>query len=205
MKKVLLCLFLFFIGIIEINAKSISVEFSDCVDGDTAKFIYKKEEITARFLAIDTPETSHPTKGVQLYGKEASEYTCNKLKEANKITLEFDEESDEKDKYDRYLVWVFIDGKLLQKELISNGLASVAYLYGDYKYTSVLEVAQQSAEDNKIGIWSTQETDEDKLDIRKFFKEYNKYVIIILILVICCIFSTKFRKKLKKEIKKKLN
>ena len=31
---------------------------------------------------------------------------------ANEIILEFDEDSDEKDKYGRYLVWVFIDGIL---------------------------------------------------------------------------------------------
>ena len=70
MKKILMVL-LFFMCINCVNAKSdtINVEFSDCVDGDTAKFIYKDEEITARFLAIDTPETVHPTKGEEEYGK----------------------------------------------------------------------------------------------------------------------------------------
>ena len=201
MKKILLSLFLFFLGMISIEAKSITVKFSECVDGDTAKFIYKKEEITARFLAIDTPETNHPTKGVEKYGKEASEYTCNKLKDADKIILEFDENSDELDKYGRYLVWVFIDDKLLQKELIENGLASVAYLYDDYKYTNILEEAEQIAEDKKIGIWSNQKK---SFNIYSFFKKYHIYIIILLFIVIGCTFSIKFRKKLKKEIKKKL-
>jgi len=75
MKKIIFIFILFFISIINANAKTIKVEFSDCVDGDTAKFIYKKEEITARFLAIDTPETVHPTKGEEFFGKEASEYS----------------------------------------------------------------------------------------------------------------------------------
>lgn len=38
------------------------VKLSKCVDGDTARFILNKEEIKARFLAIDTPESVHPTK-----------------------------------------------------------------------------------------------------------------------------------------------
>ena len=128
MKKII-TLISFFVCISSISAKEIEVKFSDCVDGDTAKFIYKEEEITARFLAVDTPETVHPTKEEEEYGKEASNYTCKKIKEANKIILEFDEESDEKDKYGRYLVWVFVDDSLLQEKLVSKGLASVAYLY----------------------------------------------------------------------------
>lgn len=201
MKKILLSLFLFFLGIINIEAKTITVKFSDCVDGDTAKFIYEKEEITARFLAIDTPETNHPTKGIEKYGKEASEYTCNKLKGANKIKLEFDENSDKLDKYGRYLVWVFIDDKLLQKELVENGLASVAYLYNEYRYTNILEEAEQIAEDKKIGIWSNKK---ESFNIYTFLKKYHIYMIILLFIVIGCIFSINFRKKLTKELKKKL-
>lgn len=217
MKKLIFSFIIFFGCIILVNAKSINVKFDSCIDGDTAKFLYKKEVITARFLAIDTPETKHPTKGVEPYGKEASEYTCNKLKNAKKIVLEFDKESDEKDKYDRYLVWVFVDDNLLQKELIENGLASVAYLYGDYKYTNELEEAEQIAEDEKIGIWSIDQTEENKKNESKNEKEktninYKEIIILVGVVVIVYIFSKKSRKKinnetkkiLKKELKKRL-
>ena len=219
MKKIFLTFSLFFLGVIGINAKTIEVEFSDCVDGDTAKFIYKNEQITARFLAIDTPETVHPTKGVEPYGKEASEYTCNNLKNAKNIELEYDEDSDKLDKYNRHLVWVFLDGNLLQEELVSKGYASVAYLYGNYKYTEILEEAEQEAEDNKLGIWSIEENNlnyekteqENKEKNNKNTTKINYKEIIILagILIIVCAFSAKARKKVKrkviKEIKKKLN
>ena len=111
-----------------------TVKFSKCVDGDTAKFILNGEEITARFLAIDTPETKHPTKGVEPYGPEASEYTCNKLKNAKKIVLEYDSKGGKTDKYGRYLAWIWVDNSLLQKELIEKGLAKVAYIYAKYTY-----------------------------------------------------------------------
>lgn len=189
---------MFFVLIFNIQAKSITVKFSECVDGDTAKFIYEDEEIKARFLAIDTPETKHPTKGEEPYGKEASEYTCERLKNAEKIKLEFDSGSDEKDKYDRYLVWVFIDDELLQKELVRKGLASVAYLYGDYKYTDKLEEAEQLAEEEKLGIWSiTDKESDNKKEI-----DYKQVIILIGIILMLCIFSTKARKTITKEVKK---
>lgn len=145
--------------------ETVEVKFSKCVDGDTAKFILNKKEITARFLAVDTPETKHPTKGVEPFGKEASNYTCDKLTNAKKIVLEYDGGSDKKDKYDRHLVWVYYDDNFLQEELISNGLAKVAYLYGDYKYTKDLQDAEVVAKSDKKGIWSAYEF----VDVEKDF------------------------------------
>lgn len=200
MKKFLLWFFLFFISTTCVIAKEIEVEFASCVDGDTAKFIYNGEVIKARFLAIDTPETVHPTKGKEKWGKEASEYTCNKISNATKIILEFDSNSDEMDKYDRYLVWIFVDNLLLQKQLIDLGYAKVAYLYGDYKYTEILKDSEKMAKEKKLGIWSENNTTVDKIDY---------YIIILFIIMLfICIFSTKKRKKIinkaKNNIEKKI-
>lgn len=145
----------------EVTSETKKVTLEKCVDGDTATFkdstgnTYK-----TRFLAIDTPETVHPTKGEQAYGKDASTYTCETLTNAKEIVLETDPASDEEDKYGRLLAWVFVDGVLLQEQLINNGLAQVSYLYGDYKYTEQLELAQATAKTNKIGIWSSEEETE---------------------------------------------
>ena len=207
MKKIVLMISLFFIGIIGVNGKTISVEFSECVDGDTANFIYKNEKITARFLAIDTPETKHPTKGEEPYGKEASDYTCTKIKNAKEIKLEYDNDSDKLDKYDRHLVWVFVDEELLQKKLVSKGLASVAYLYGDYKYTDELEKVEQEAEDNKLGIWSIEKSDNSNETSKKEAVEeinYKEIIMLAGIVAIRCMFSTKYRKKVKNKVKREI-
>ena len=213
MKKAIILFICLFINI-GVNAEEIKVTFSKCVDGDTAKFIYKDEEITARFLAIDTPESVHPTIGEEMYGKEASEFTCNKLKKAEEIILEFDNNSDKTDKYDRYLVWVFVDGKLLQKQLIQKGYAEVAYLYDDYKYTNELEKAQETAKKKEIGIWSledtsttveeeTQSTGVETSMTTVYKKEFNPYIVIgaVIIVAIVFIFSEKGRKQIIKEAK----
>ena len=205
MKKIIFTIFLFIFSIVVVSAKTIKVEFSDCVDGDTAKFIYKDEVISARFLAIDTPETVHPNKDEEEFGKEASEYTCNKLKNAKEIELEYDDDSDKTDKYDRHLVWVFVDDVLLQKKLISKGYASVAYLYGDYKYTKELKEAELEAENNKLGIWSIkEEKDNKKKEEVKQEINYKEIIILTGIIVIMYIFSSKARKKVKTKVKKQI-
>ena len=126
------------------------VTLAKCGDGDTARFIIDKEEKKVRFLAIDTPEVDKN----ELYSKEASEYTCNALKNANEIFLEYDGNSDKEDKYGRILAFVYVDGVLLEKKLIENGLAKVAYIYGDYAHLSDLREMEKIAINNKVGIWS---------------------------------------------------
>lgn len=157
MKKKILCflfliMFLFPINV-DANEKK-EVKFSSCIDGDTARFIMDKKEIKVRFLAIDTPETNHPKKGEEPYGREAKEYTCDKITNAQKIELEFDDGSDEKDKYNRYLAWVYTDGTLLQSELVEKGFAKVAYVYGNYEYTDELKEKEEQAKDEKVGMYS---------------------------------------------------
>lgn len=194
MKKVILFLIVLFCFTNNVTASTKkTVKFSKCTDGDTASVILNKEEIKLRFLAVDTPESVHPTKEEEPYGKEASNYTCNALKTAKKIQIEYDDNSDKTDKYDRHLVWVFVDGELLQEKLIEEGLAEVAYLYGDYKYTSILENKQLMAQKNQVGIW------DEEVD-------YFKVALGIIIIIICIILfftNEKFRNKATKKIKTK--
>ena len=70
------------------------VKFNKCVDGDTIKVLLEGKERTVRLLAVDTPESVHPSKGIEFYGKEASSFTCNLITNAKKIELEYDENSD---------------------------------------------------------------------------------------------------------------
>lgn len=182
------------------------VEFSSCTDGDTFKIIYNNEVKTVRLLAIDTPESVHPKKEVEYYGKEASDYTCNVLKKANKIELEFDENSDKLDKYDRLLAWVFIDDKLLQESLIEGGYAKVAYLYGDYKYTTKLQELQEIASNKNIGVWDEEAKENFNSNQNEDKITTIEIIILFVILIIIMLFGTKKqKKKILKKVKKALN
>ena len=69
MKKFILLFSILFLVPTFVNAESNKVKLSNCVDGDTARFIIAGKEYSTRFLAIDTPETKHPKKKVEPYGK----------------------------------------------------------------------------------------------------------------------------------------
>ena len=154
MKKVVLFFLILSSNILIVNANTKEkVKLVKCVDGDTAVFKINSEDVRVRFLAIDTPETVHPTKEVEAYGKNASEYTCNKLTNAKKIELEY-EDKNKLDKYGRTLAWVWIDNSLLQQELIDIGYAKVKYIYGKYTHTDLLYEREAIAKEKKVGLWS---------------------------------------------------
>lgn len=186
------------------------VKLSKCVDGDTLKVKIDNKEYTVRMLAIDTPESVHPEKKVEYYGKEASEYTCNIVSNAKKIELEYDSGSDKTDKYDRLLAWVIVDGELLQDKLVSLGYAKVAYLYGDYKYTSLLEEHQELASAKNLGIWNQQEKDKFDNNSNNTDNNDNNYstqdivMIVILLLVITFVGDKTIKRKAKKKLNKYL-
>lgn len=137
-----------------INDDKILIKLDKCIDGDTAAFIINNKSEKVRFLGIDAPESVHPNLDVEEFGMDASEYTCKMLKNASNIYIEYDVNSDIRDKYDRILGWIFVDNNNLSELLLSKGLAEVKYVYGDYKYISNLCSVQEKAYFNKVGIWS---------------------------------------------------
>ncbi len=192
MKKLFIFLFLLIICPNVFAQERITVKFNKCVDGDTAWFNAEEKIIKARFLAIDTPES---TKEVEPYGKEASKYTCDELKKAQIIEIEYDDNSDKKDKYDRDLVWVFVDNNLLQNKIVRNGYAEVAYLYDEYKYTSTLQESEKQAKQEKLNIWSDYKEKNDTWAI----------LLTVVVIILLYIFIPKYRKKINNKIKKKID
>ena len=145
-------------------------------------------------MGIDTPETVHTQKEEQPYGQEASNYTKTRLENGDKIELEYDSNSSEKDKYGRVLAWVWIDDSLLQEELVKNGLARTYMLQDNYRYAGRLQLAEEEAKNNHINIWNeNNDTEEIKKD------NYIQIIILIIVLIIILVIITirKFEKKRK--------
>ena len=167
----------------------IKVKFNRKIDGDTAEFELNNEIIKVRFLGINTPETVDKNRGEEPYGKEASAYTEEKLKNATKIELEYDSNASEKDKYGRILAWVFVDDSLLQKELVSNGLAETYMLENNYRYAGVLQLAEEEAKNNKLGIWSSieQNSDTENVNNNEIQITIDRNVLLIVIALILVI------------------
>ncbi len=166
------------------ETERIEVKYYDNVDGDTAKFDLDGEVITVRFLGINTPETVSTTVGEEPYGKEASNYTKQKLENATKIELEYDSNSQEKDKYDRVLAWIWVDDSLLQEELVNNGLAENYMLQNNYRYANILQLAEEKAKSNQIGIWSEVKVESNSNDERYKSNQQINWKVCVVILFI---------------------
>src|SRR5690606_31581413 len=105
----------------------IPVELIRTIDGDTIKIKYEGKEQNVRYLLIDTPETNHPRLGKQPFGQEAK--TRNQeLLSSGQLEIEFDI-GEKYDKYGRLLAYIYVDGESVQKKLLEEGLARVAYVY----------------------------------------------------------------------------
>lgn len=128
-----------------------TVKLHHCIDGDTAKFNIKGKLTTVRFLAINAPEIAKEDKPAEPYGNASSEFTCDILKNAKEIKLEYEKEK--MDKHGRTLAWVFVDNKLLNAEIARAGFAKVAYLYDKYKYTEQVKHAEKEAKLKKLNLW----------------------------------------------------
>jgi micrococcal nuclease len=122
------------------------------VDGDTIKINYAGKTETVRLIGIDTPETVDPRKPVQCFGKEASDY-LKSLLSGKSVQLEFDDSQGKRDKYNRLLAYIWLGGKSINLQMISEGFA-FEYTYNlPYKYQKLFKAAQKSAGSQNIGLW----------------------------------------------------
>lgn len=185
MRKVAIFICLFFINFMVAGASSkFKVTLNSCVDGDTAKFNIDGEVKTVRFLSINTPEIAHGSVVSEPYGEEASDFTCDALKNASVIKLQYDPKSDEVDKYDRVLAWVFVDNELLQEKLVRAGLAEVKYVYDDYLYSSDLQAFEVTAQEKHIGMWADEIVSDNIID-----SSFNQNIIIYIISIVALFVS----------------
>ncbi len=121
------------------------------VDGDTL-VLENKERV--RLIGVDTPETKHPRKPVEYFGKEAAAFT-RRMVQGKRVRLEFDQANahiDHKDKYKRTLAYVFLwDGTFLNAEIIKQGYG-FAYTRFPFKYMDEFRRYQRDACDHNRGL-----------------------------------------------------
>jgi micrococcal nuclease len=125
------------------------VDLVSCVDGDTAIFRDGSTNFSVRFLGINTPESTYK---FEPWGKPASEFTCGKLENATTIVLEADASTTRTDGNDRYLAWVWYDGRLLNLELIEESYTGSKGV-GGLKYENLFYQAEFAAQAFKLRIW----------------------------------------------------
>lgn len=124
-----------------------------CIDDDTAQFILNEQSIRVRFISVDTPEMSYENPDLrEEHAQEAATYTCHHLTSAQNIKLE-NEPSIVQDKYERYLMWVWVDGVLLQEQIVQQGYSKIDFRNKNTLHFKKLIEAQEKAIDTESGLW----------------------------------------------------
>lgn len=126
-------------------------EVVEVIDGDTLSIDYNGKTEKIRLIGVNCPESVHPTKGVEPFGKEASNFTKSSL-EGKKISFELDVE--ERDQYGRILAYVYLDFKMFNKTLLEEGYAQVMTVQPNSKYADEYVEIQKSAREQNKGLWA---------------------------------------------------
>lgn len=144
------------------STKKQEVTVKQFIDGDTTHFnvptsVMPDGVLKARYLAINTPES---TGQIEEWGKAASNFTKNALKNAVSIIIESDDANWNADSTGgRYLVWVWYktsaDGEYrnLNLEILQEGLA-IASNSANNRYGELCMNAIDQAKAHKLYVYS---------------------------------------------------
>jgi len=117
------------------------------IDGDTL-LLTNGERV--RLIGVDTPETKHPQKPVEYFGREAYLFT-KQMVDGKEARFEFDRQK--RDRYGRLLAYVYLlDGTFLNAEIIRQGYG-FAYVKFPFKYMEEFRRYEREARENKKGMW----------------------------------------------------
>jgi micrococcal nuclease len=134
----------------------IKAEVVGHVDGDTVRVRIPNPPAglgaveTIRLIGVDTPETVHPSRPVEAFGKEASDFTKSRL--LNKLVyLAFD--WDLRDRYGRLLAYIYTaDGRCFNAGLVSEGYGH-AYTRFAFQFMDEFRALEQEARREQRGLW----------------------------------------------------
>jgi micrococcal nuclease len=128
-------------------------EVEEVSDGDTIIVNMNGTREIVRMIGVDTPETRHPDRPVECFGKEASEFT-RKLIGSSRVRLEADPLETNRDRYDRLLRYIYLpDGTLVEARLIGEGYGFAYPFFPFEKVEQFVELEKQAQAAGR-GLWS---------------------------------------------------
>ncbi len=133
------------------QSDSITARVERVIDGDTVRVRVGGKTRTVRLIGVDTPETKHPSKAVEYFGREASAFTKAHL-EGKTVRLAKDSIGDTRDRYGRLLRYVYLDGDNFNARLIREGYAHAYRRFPFSRRQAFIRLEQQARKRGK-GLW----------------------------------------------------
>jgi len=127
----------------------------EVIDGDTIRLEIGNARESVRLIGVNTPETKHPTKGVECFGPEASAFLQAVLPAGTTVRIERDAEA--RDTYRRLLLYVFVPTstgeRFVNLELVARGFAVPLSIEPNIRYQDRFVAAAFDAQQNSRGLW----------------------------------------------------
>jgi micrococcal nuclease len=131
-----------------------SVTITRIIDGDTIAYQCQNKEYKVRIIGIDTPETVHPQKPVQCFGKEATEMMKRFVLNQTVIIHIDTTASKLKDRDGRLLRYVIKNGEDIGTKMILRGFA-FSYKKFPHQLLPFYNTFEQEAYNDKKGLWNS--------------------------------------------------
>jgi micrococcal nuclease len=132
-------------------AQAVEARVAYVVDGDSIAVDIDGQRYAVRYIGVDTPELRDPENGrPQPFAQEAKAIN-ERLVEGRVVRLERD--VSERDRYGRLLRYVWVDGRMINAELVRLGYAQVSSFPPDVRHIPLFLQLQIEAQDAQRGLW----------------------------------------------------
>jgi micrococcal nuclease len=121
------------------------------VDGDTIYAMIGNRMEAIRYIGINTPEVYHQAIGY-LPGGAAATDANHRLVDGRWVTLTFDTQP--RDRHGRLLAYVWLDGQLVNAQLVHLGIARATPLLPNVRYWPYLADLERAAREAGRGVWA---------------------------------------------------
>lgn len=121
------------------------------VDGDTIYVRLADRVEKVRYIGVNTPEVHHPWKGEEPGGRAAAAVN-RELVGGRHVRLELDVQS--RDRHGRLLAYVWVDGTMVNAELVRRRFAQVMTVPPNVRHQSLFVKLQREAREAGRGLWS---------------------------------------------------
>lgn len=136
----------------EAYGSRINAAVTGVIDGDTIEVNIEGAAYKLRYIGMDTPELN----SIDTNTRNIAVQAADKNRElVGGKTVELEKDISETDRYGRLLRYVYINGIMVNAELVRLGYAQAVSYPPDIKYRNMLNELQTSARLAKVGIWGS--------------------------------------------------
>ena len=142
-------------------SKDTACPIEKVVDGNTVVIQRDGKSVPVRLIGVDTPDTMHPQKPAEAFGKEASAFARHLLL-GESVYLRGDEGEEREDRYGHLLAYLYRvpDGLFVNLEIVRQGYGRTLTRF-PFQHMELFQHYERQAQEAAKGLWGQPEEEPD--------------------------------------------